>query len=139
MEALSTSASAFSSLPLGDQEVPGDQPQLEPGMSQPALPSTAPVPVASECFLVDSDDEKQVDVIGRLDPITDPVLEAYVVFKVAHIRPGRLKRPLHADDAIGPNDIALRKYHVVERDMSDPDVLRIRVTRSHGSDVFLCS
>ena len=81
MEALSTSASAFSSLPLGDQEVPGDQPQLEPGMSQPALPSTAPVPVASECFLVDSDDEKQVDVIGRLDPITDPVLEAYVVFQ----------------------------------------------------------
>ena len=132
MEALSTSASALSSLPLADRQVPRDQPQL-------ALPSTAPVPADSVCFVVDSDDEKHVDVIARFDPIADPLLEAYVVFKVAHVRPGRLKRPLHADDAIGPNDIALRTYTVLERDMSDPDLLRIRVTRSHGSDVFLRS
>ena len=94
-----------------------------------------------ECIIVDSDDELpgHVQIIGRLGPETgsDPLLSSMVVFKVVHARPGRLKRPLHAEDDVGPNDIAFRKYSVLERDMSQ-DVLRIRVMRTQNSDVFLC-
>ena len=56
---------------------------------------------------------------------------------MVHARPGRLKRPLSADDDLGPHDIAFRKYRILERDMSSPDTLRVRVARVPGSDVFL--
>ena len=115
LQALQTSSLESSSLPLGDLQQ--DVPQLL------ALPCTAAAPahVLSDCILVDSDEETHADVICRLDQGSDPLLSAFVVFKVAHVRPGRLKRPLMAEDAIGPNDMALRRYDVLERDMSDPN------------------
>ncbi|CAL1165771.1 unnamed protein product [Cladocopium goreaui] len=138
VEALKTSAFESSMLPLGDTT---KHLQLTLGPSQLALPSTqlaVPVPT-SECIVVDSDEERCVDIVACMDPFQDPLLQAYVVFKVVHTRPGRLKRPLHSDDAIGSNDVALRKYTILERDVSvDANLLRVRVTCEHGSEV-LCS
>jgi len=137
VEALKTSAFESSMLPLGDTT---KHLQLTLGPSQLALPSTqlaVPVPT-SECIVVDSDEERCVDIVACMDPFQDPLLQAYVVFKVVHTRPGRLKRPLHSDDAIGSNDVALRKYTILERDVSvDANLLRVRVTCEHGSEVFL--
>ena len=139
MEALKTSAFESSTLPLGDTT---KHLQLTPGPSQLALPSTQPaVPVpTSECIVVDSDEERGVDIVGQMDQFQDPLLQAYVVFKAVHTRPGRLKRPLHSDDAIGSSDVALRKYTILEHDVTvDASLLRVRVSYEHGSAVFLCS
>ena len=142
LEALRTSSSKTSSLPHAERWKLHDQLALQPGPLQLALPSPVVTTAddAGECILVDSDDEMRADIIARLpaaDDDRDCLLDAMVVFKVVHGRPARLKRPLQAEDDVGPQDIAFRKYVVLERDVSHGAAMRIRVARSRGADVRL--
>lgn len=143
VDALRTSSSETTSLPLADR---WDPDATKPTSTQLALPQSSPVPQSNHDdyglggILVDSDDDRVgVDVIALPPPprVNDPFLESMVIFKVVHVRPGRMKRPLQSQDDIGSQDIAFRKYKLLERDMTKPEVMRIRVTRAEGHDVFL--
>ena len=137
-EALRTSSSRMTTLPRGERW--DSQLALQPPHEQLALPPIHPhvTTGSSECIIVDSDDELPVQIIARLDLTSeeDPHLTSMVMFKVVHARPSRLKRPLQAEDDVGPNDMAFRRYTMLERDMSQ-EQLRVRVTRSRGADVYL--
>ena len=137
-EALRTSSSSMSTLPRGERW--DSQLALQPPHAQLALPPIHPhvATGSSECIIVDSDDELPAQIIARLDLTLegDPLLTSMVMFKVVHARPSRMKRPLQAEDDVGPNDMAFRRYTMLERDMSQ-EQLRVRVTCSRGADVYL--
>lgn len=142
MQALRASSSSSGTLPKGARW-DGLPALSSSNLALPPVPTSTSTPGDGldfgECIICDSDDDiPTTAIIARLGPDVgqDPLLTAMLVFKVVHCRPGRLKRPLGAEDDVSQNDIAFRVYTVVERQIGD--IMRIRVTRAPGSDVYLC-
>lgn len=95
-----------------------------------------------QLIILDSDDEAPTtqNPPGAGSPMSS-IQADMVVFQVLHCNPARLKRPLGSQDDMSSNDIALRKYNIIERSVGDDGnaagTTRLRVQRCESPDISL--
>ena len=107
-------------------------------MSSLAL-TDAPAPTSAVSFCDDDDrveDVSRADVPGRDQPgckdgeVHDDSL--MTIFRIVHVQPNRLKRPLRAKDALTQTDVAICQYRILESCQDEQRCMqRVRVARAH--------